>query len=337
MNVFELTRALVNIPSVTGCESEIGGFLANHLKERGFAVREQEVEKGRNNIFADTGPDPDVILCTHMDTVPEFYGASEDETHIYGRGACDAKGIMASMILAASELKTEKAADTGLLFVVGEETDSIGARAACAERRTSRFIIVGEPTENKLGAKHKGIVTLTIKAGGHMAHSALTRPGESAVETLLDFVQAIRNMDFDRSPVRDKTTVNIGMIEGGLAPNVIADTAEAKVTLRTFASSRGILDEIFKLKSEAFPRIEIGVLTCSEPQNLFTLPGFETAVLPYGTDIPYLRSFGRPLLVGPGSIADAHVKNEKVAKRQLEDGVHMYKRLVTRLLDPGSR
>lgn len=329
MKVFELTKKLVNIPSLAGDEDEIADFLSLYLEELGFDVREQKIEERRRNIFARSGPKPRVMLCTHMDTVPEYFGASEDDNYLYGRGACDAKGILASMILASQELKQEGLTEVGLLFVVGEETDSIGAKMAEATREKSEFIIVGEPTENKLGIGHKGVVTLKIHASGKAAHSASPHASESAIEKLLDILQTIRQMDFGQDPVLGQTTVNIGMIEGGLAPNVIPSSASAKVSLRTSLSSEKILERI---REASLAQVEIEVLTRSEPQTLFTVPGFEKAVLPFGSDIPYLKSFGKPLLIGPGSVLDAHTETEKIDKRQLLEAVPIYKKLVRTLL-----
>lgn len=329
MNLLELTKKLVNIPSVTSSEAEIADFLSAYLRSQNFEVREQVVTGRRRNILALLRPDPWILLCTHMDTVPPFFAAAEDESSLYGRGACDAKGIMASMILAAKELGKEGLKDIGLLFVVGEETDSIGARAANTLNIGSRFIIVGEPTENKMGLGHKGLVILNISAAGKAAHSAYPRLGESAVEKLLDVLQEIRLLDFGADPALGETMVNIGKIEGGVAHNVIPDSASATISLRTGQPSDQIIDRIRQMAGQ---KARIEVVSQSEPQALFTLPEFEHIVLPYGTDIPYLKSFGKKLLLGPGSALAAHTGEEKVEKQQLFDAVELYKKVVRRLL-----
>jgi len=328
MTLLELTKKLVNIPSVTGSESEIADFLCSYLKGQDFDLKEQKIEDRRRNILSTGGSAPKIILCTHMDTVPQYFSASEDEYYVYGRGACDAKGIMASMIWAAQELKKEGLTEIGLLFVVGEETDSIGAKKANSLNVGSDFIIVGEPTENKLGIGHKGVTTFKITAKGKAAHSAYPHLGESAIERLLDVLQGIRALDFGEDQFLGKSFINIGTIEGGAAPNVIANQASAEVSIRNALPS---IQVIGKVKAVLNRKAEVKVLTQSEPQRLFTVPGFEKVVLPYGTDIPYLKSFGKPLLLGPGSALVAHTEDEKIEKVQLFESVKIYKKLVKKL------
>ena len=330
MNVFDLTKTLVDIPSVTGEEREIADFLCGFLEEKSFRVQDQEVEDRRRNILAFLGSKSRIILCTHMDTVPPHFPASEDEHRIYGRGACDAKGIMASMIVAAQNLKNTGQTEIALLFVVGEETDSKGAKLANSLGVEPEFIIVGEPTENKLGVRHKGIITFKMTARGKAVHSAYPHLGESAVGKLIDCLQRIRELDFSQDPVMDKTFLNIGKIEGGTAPNVVPDFAEAVVSIRSTQSSEEILG---KIKTAVGQKSEIEILTQSEPQKLFTVPDMEQVVLPYGTDIPHLKSFGKPLLIGPGSAIAAHTENESVEKKQLSEAVQIYEDLVKKLLE----
>jgi acetylornithine deacetylase len=329
VTLFELTKTLINIPSVTGLEGEIADFLCSYLKNQGFDLQEQEIEEERRNILATAGSRPRVILCTHMDTVPEYFAASEDADYIYGRGACDAKGIMASMIWAAQDLKKDGLTEVGILFVVGEETNSIGAKMANSLNIGSDFIIVGEPTENKLGIGHKGIITLKMTARGKAAHSAYPSSGESAIEKLLDSLQRIRTLDFGEDPVMGKAVLNIGTIEGGAAPNVVANHASAEVCIRSAHPSEQILN---KVKAVVNQKVEIDILTQSEAQRLFTVPDLEHVVLPYGTDIPHLKNFGKPLLLGPGSFLVAHTENEKIEKRQLLEAVKIYENLVKKLL-----
>ena len=328
--LFELAKSLVNIPSVTGDEAALADFLCALLAEERFDVRSQDVEAGRRNLLAVLADKPAVILCTHMDTVPDWVAAGEDDTHLYGRGACDAKGIMAAMIVAAGELRDEGLKDIGLLFLVGEETDSVGAKKANLMSPGSRFIIVGEPTGNKLATAHKGVLTLTLKAGGKTAHSAYPERGESAILKLLDVLSDIRKLDFGRDPVLGPTVMNVGRINGGTASNVIPGTAEAVLSYRTGVSPDLVLSGI---RSATADRADIAVRTKSQPQVLFTLTGFPSELMPYGTDIPYLTAFGRPLLLGPGSVLEAHVENERVEKKQLEEAVVLYKRLVRRLIE----
>ncbi len=329
MNLFELTKKLVNIPSVTGSEGEIADFLCSYLKIQEFDLQEQLIEEGRRNILATAGSAPRVILCTHMDTVPPHFSATEDERYIYGRGACDAKGIMASMIWAAQELMKDGLTEIGLLFVVGEEADSIGAKMANSLSIGSRFIIVGEPTENRLGIGHKGLLTFELIAKGKAAHSACPELGESAIEKMLDALQRIRALDLGKDRIMGNSVLNIGTVKGGVAPNVIADHASAKVTVRSGLPAKNILG---KVKAALNQKVELEVLTESEAQRLFTVPGFGQVVLPYGTDIPHLKNLGKPLLLGPGSFLVAHTENEKIEKSQLSEAVKIYENLAKKLL-----
>jgi acetylornithine deacetylase len=330
VNLIELTKTLVDIPSATGFEAEIADFLAAYLRSLEFEVREQVLEGKRRNILALLQPRPRVMFCTHLDTVPPFFAAREDESYIYGRGACDAKGIMAAMISAGQELGREGRSEVGLLLVAGEETDSIGAKKANDLNVDSAYIVVGEPTQNKMGCGHKGQVTLRITAAGKSAHSAFPGLGQSAVEKLIDVLQEIRLLNLGDDPAWGETLVNIGKIEGGVAPNVIPDKASAIVSLRSGRASDRIRKTIERACGQ---KVKLEVLSSSEPQVLFTLPGYEQTVLPYATDVPYLRRFGKKLLLGPGSAEVAHTEHENVEKRQLFEAVGLYKKLARELLE----
>jgi acetylornithine deacetylase len=329
LDVIDLARQLVAIPSVTGEEGALADFLNTRLTGLGFEVTEQEVEGRRRNILAASGPSPRVILCTHQDTVPPFIPLSEDDGHLYGRGACDAKGILACLIGAAAGLPAELRLACGLLFLVGEETDSIGAEKANGLGLAPAFIVVGEPTENKLGVGHKGFIAVRLEARGKKAHSGYPHLGRSAVLKLLDVLQRIRGLEFGGDGTLGVSTLNIGRVEGGLAANVVPDRAWAEISIRNVVPSAAILDAI---TAAVAGEVELVVQSVSEPQKLFTIPGFETAVLAYGTDIPSLRGFGRPLLLGPGSILDAHIDGERMSKDQMRESVPLYQKLVRRLL-----
>jgi len=328
-DVLELTKALVNIPSVTGGEGALADFLVCLLRAGGYDVQEQIVGAApRRNLFATLDPRPSVVLCTHMDTVPGEARATEDEAFIYGRGACDAKGVMAALITAAAGLAEAGRRDVGLLFVVGEETDSLGAKTASALARGSKYLIVGEPTGNILGRGHLGILTVGLATKGKRVHSAFPHLGESAVEKLLDVLADVRRIDFGRDPVLGPTRTSVVQIAGGEAPNVIPDAARAVVSLRTGVAPDGLLASI---RAAAGARAEIEVISKSDPQALHTVPGFESAVMPFGSDIPHLKAFGTPLLVGPGSALDAHTAGEKISKAELGRAVDLYRRLVPAL------
>ncbi len=328
MTLFELTKKLINIPSVTGDEQKITEFLCTYLMDLGFQVRDQEIGPERKNILAYSYRKPRVIFNTHMDTVSPFISANEDKHYIYGRGACDAKGIMAAMICAAQNLKKQGVDEIGLLFVVGEETDSIGAKMSKNLKIGSEYIIVGEPTSNKLGKGHLGLVALKLHAQGKAAHSALPHLGDSAVDKLLNTLYNIRSLDLGESEL-GKNTLNIGTIEGGVAHNVIADSASADISIRSSVSSEIILKKIDQAINNA---VDVEVLTISEPQTTFTIPNMELTTLPFSTDIPHLKNCGEPLLIGPGSANFAHTVDEKIEKDQLEEAVKIYQNLVITLL-----
>ena len=324
IDVIELTRSLVEIPSVTGEEKLAGEFLFDFLQDQGWACDRQQVAVDRFNVVARRGR-PEIILSTHMDTVPPFFGFREDEEFVYGRGACDAKGIIATMICAAQELVAEGETDLGLLFVVGEETDSAGAKKARELDLECSFVIDGEPTDNELVVGHKGMLYARLKTTGVTAHSAYPDQGESAIDKLLDILEKLRALEFPEDPRLGKTYVNVGTIRGGRAPNVIPDAAAAEILIRTVTSSARYV-EILEGLSSGDDSLE--VVATSEPQVMESVAGFPTKVVGYGTDVPSLRSLGKPLLVGPGSILAAHTAQEKVAKQELRDAIALYKQLV---------
>lgn len=328
--LFDFTKTLVNIPSVTPEEGEIAGFLSSFLRNLHFDVREQDITGSRKNILAGSGGRPKVILCTHMDTAPGYFPAEEDEEHIYGRGACDAKASMAAMIWAAQKLRDSGLDEIALLMLVGEETDSIGAKKANELRAGSEFIIVGEPTENKLGAAHKGFLSLRITTKGKAVHSAYPDQGESAIEKMITILDRIRKAELGEDPILGKSHLNLGTIRGGSAFNVVAGHAVAEISIRTVKPCSKVLEKIEKCVAH---EAETEMITQSDPQRLFTLPGYKKAALSFGTDIPHLKNFGRPLLLGPGSGRDAHGKAEKVEKEQLAEAVGIYTNLVKALFE----
>jgi acetylornithine deacetylase len=335
MNVFELTRRLVDIESVTGNEEEVGCFLSGHLSalaaRTGGSVEVMDVEPRRSNVFARWG-NPVVTLSTHMDTVPPFFPSSEDAECIRGRGACDTKGIIASMFCAVEALVAGGLSNIGLLFVVGEERNSAGAYAAAKQPRGSRFLINGEPTENRLALGSKGALRFEVHASGRMAHSAYPELGESAIEKLLDALEKLRRMILPVDSVLGASTLNIGTIAGGRAPNVIADHALAEAFIRLVDDGTDTREAVHRLLEGP---VEIRDNLCIPAVHLGSLPGFETTVVAYTTDIPaFGGAWGRPYLAGPGTIHVAHTSEERVPKRQLEDAVQMYQRMVRQLLQP---
>jgi acetylornithine deacetylase len=331
MNLFELTRTLMDIPSVSGEEGEVGRFLASYLEGLGYDVELQEVEPGRANVLARTSARPRVVLSTHMDTVPPHIPSREDETHIHGRGACDAKGIIAAQLTAAEALRAEGFDELGLLFTVDEEMGSLGARAAAGHALGGEceYLINGEPTENRLAVGSKGSLRLKLLAEGRAAHSAYPERGESAVEKLLDVLADVRAHEWPRDEFFGETTCNIGVIQGGTRPNVIPAAAEAQLQIRLVKPSGVIKETLEKLVAG---RARVEYMSAAEPVRMHSVEGFEREVVRFTTDIPYLSSWGRPLLLGPGSILDAHTDGERVSKRELEEAVGLYIRLARTLL-----
>ncbi len=333
MNVIELTRALVDIESITNNERQVGEWLLEYLSalaaRTGGTVEAMPVEPGRFNVFASWG-EPWVTLSTHLDVVPPYFPSREDNESIYGRGACDAKGIIAAMVGAAEKLIGQKKRNYALLFVVGEERNSAGAYAAARARRGSRYLINGEPTENKLALGSKGTLRYEIVAHGRMAHSAYPELGESAIDKLLDVLQAIRAIPLPDDPVLGRSTLNIGTISGGRAPNVVPDHARAEVMIRLVADAGPIREAV---REAAAGRAEANEALCVPAIRLNSLNDLPTTVVAFTTDIPaFNNAWGEAFLIGPGSIHVAHTLEEKVSKRQLLDAVEIYTTMVNRLL-----
>ena len=333
MNAFELTRALVDIESVTPNEEAVGNYLFDYLSRisapSGGHVERMDVEPHRFNVIAYWG-DPVVTLSTHIDTVPPFFPSREDDQFIWGRGACDTKGIIASMIHAARELVAEGVRGIALLFVVGEERNSAGAYAAAKQNRGSRFLINGEPTENKLASGSKGALRYEITANGKMAHSAYPQLGESAIEKLLDALDQVRRIRLASDDVLGESTLNIGTIKGGRAPNVIPDHAQAEVFIRLVDSgdsTRSAIQGSVAGFADAHEVLYIPAI------HLGFLPGFEATVVSYTTDIPaFAGAWGKPFLFGPGSIHYAHTDVERIPKAEITEAIEIYKKLVRQLI-----
>ncbi len=333
MNLFELTRALIDIESITGNEEQVGRYLFDTLSALaapfGGRVERMDVEPRRFNVFAQFGDCPAVTLSTHMDTVPPFFPSSEDGENIHGRAACDTKGIIASMIKAAEALLESGGTNLGLLFVVGEERNSAGAYQASRDPRGSRFLINGEPTGNLLALGSKGALRYEISASGRMAHSAYPELGESAIEKLLDALAAVRRVQLPVDELLGPSTLNIGTISGGRAPNIIPDQAKAEIMIRLVgdaASTDEAIRRAVEGTAEATEVLRIPAL------RLGALTGFETTVVAYTTDIPaFGGTWGRPFLLGPGTIHVAHTLQERVPKRELLEAVEIYQRMVRQL------
>jgi acetylornithine deacetylase len=327
MHVFELTRRLIDIPSISGDEKAVAEFLADYLDGLGFTVALQMAADARPNVYARRG-EPDVVLSSHTDTVPPYIEFKEDEQTIYGRGACDAKGIIAAMVTAAESLLAANVADFGLLFVVGEEAGSAGARAANLLPNHSHYLINGEPTESKLALGSKGALRARLRATGRAAHSAYPHMGESAIDKLLDVLADLRRMKLPTDRTLGPSSLNIGLIKGGVATNVIAPAAEAELLFR-IVTDADTVKQLFE--STVNQRAAIDYSFACDAVFMQPLDGFETEVVAFTTDIPLLANWGKPLLFGPGSILNAHTENEKISKSELLRAVDIYARMTTTL------
>lgn len=331
MDTVAFTRQLVDIESISGNEGAVGDFLHHELLRRGFQSEKISVDGARCNVFATfpQQPRPAVVFSTHMDTVPPFIPSSEDATRVYGRGSCDAKGIIVTQVEAAERLHHE-GIHIGLLFVVGEERDSLGAKLANQNPPGCKFLVNGEPTENRVAVASKGALRVEVIAEGRMAHSAYPELGESAIDKLLVALARLRDMQLPLEEGIGPCTLNIGVIEGGRAPNVIPDKARAQLLYRLVGSSeqlkRDIVAAVGKLARVEFV-LEIPFV------RLRTLDGLPTMVAAFTTDIPALSHWGQPLLVGPGSIHVAHTDGEYVEKKQLQEAVDLYCSIARKLVD----
>ncbi len=330
VDVLKLTRELIDIPSVTGEEFQIGTSLAELLNRQGFHVDLQDISPERSNIIATTEARPRIILSTHMDTVPPFIESREDDEFIYGRGACDAKGIIAAQIAAAEKLRAEGFNEIGLLFTVDEEVTSTGAKVANNHQvaQSCEYLINGEPTDNRIAIGTKGSLQAIIRTEGRAAHSAYPEQGESAIEKLLDVLNDIRAIEWPQDETFTHTTCNIGVISGGTRANVIPAQAEATIQIRLAVESQVVKT---LLEGTIAGRASIDYKSTHDPVRLLTIDGCETMLARFTTDIPYLSNWGRALLIGPGSILDAHTAAEKVKKSELLRAVDLYVDLVKRL------
>ena len=327
MDPIALARALVDIDSTTGHETEVGRWLSKYLRDLGFSVVEQPVDGTRFNILATVGA-PSVVLSTHFDCVPPFFPSRLEGDRLYGRGACDAKGILAAQVAAADALRRDGEARVGLLLVVGEERGSDGARVANQAANGCRFLVDGEPTDNRLGLATRGILRLKFRAAGRAAHSSFPELGLSAIDALVDALVELRSIELPADAVLGRTHYTIGLIAGGVAPNVVSPSADAEVMFRTVGDAAEVRRAVTPLER----RVSIEHIFEVPPVRLETVPGFDAAVFPYTTDIPFLTAWGRPLLFGPGSVRVAHTADEFVAIPELHAAVEHYVAIARQLL-----
>ena len=337
-----LARELIDIDSTTGREGEVAGYLARYLRGRGYSVLEQPLEsqpgsgasgdaplEPRVNVIAAVG-EPALVFSTHFDCVPPFFPSRLEGDVLYGRGACDAKGILAAQIAAAERLRAAGETRVGLVFVAGEERGSDGAMAANRIASKSAYLVNGEPTGNRLGVATRGVYRVKLHAQGRAAHSGYPELGESAIEKLIDGLATLRDVEWPSDPDLGTTHYTVGLISGGIAPNVVPPNAEAEIVFRTVGDHDAVRERLRRAVGNALTVAEVLEVP---PVRLLTQPGFDTAAFAYTTDIPLLSSWGTALLLGPGSIHVAHTDREHVQTRDLHDAVDAYERLARALLD----
>jgi acetylornithine deacetylase len=323
-----LARQLIDIDSTTGREAEVAAVLARYLRERGYSVLEQPLENGRTNVIAAAG-EPRLVFSTHFDCVPPFFPSREEQGVLYGRGAADAKGILAAQIAAAERLRASGETSIGLVFVAGEERGSDGAIAANRVASQSEFLINGEPTDNRLGAATRGVYRVRLRATGRAAHSGYPELGESAIDKLIDALARMRARSWPADDVLGTTHFTVGLIKGGVAPNVVSPEADAEIIFRS-VGDHGVLRR--QLHETVDDLVTIEEVLEVPPVRLRTIDGFDTAVFAYTTDIPFLTRWGTPLLLGPGSIHVAHTDREHVQIAELETAVGLYETVARTLL-----
>ena len=324
-----LTRSLVDIDSTTGREGDAAAWLSRYLRDRGYHVTEQPVGDERFNVYAHLDAPPQIVFSTHIDCVPPFFPSRVERGLIFGRGSCDAKGILAAQVAAIDALRAAGETRVALLVVVGEERGSDGARVANVDAPEGvRYLINGEPTDNRLGAATRGILRVRLHAGGRAAHSSFPELGDSAIDKLLDALMVIRGVALPEDPLLGRTHYTVGLIEGGVAPNVVSPHALAELMFRTVGKG----SDVRELLNVVEGLVSIEHVLDVPAVRLHTLPGFESAVFPYTTDVPWLTQWGTPLLIGPGSIHVAHTDEEHLSIDELLHAVEILRELAIRLL-----
>jgi acetylornithine deacetylase len=328
-DVESLTRALVDIDSTTGREQEVGAWLAAFLRDCGYRVSEQPVSEGRFNVFAQLDAPPRVVFSTHFDCVPPYVPFRQERGMLFGRGSCDAKGILAAQVVAVERLRAGGESRVAMLFVAGEERGSDGARVANDHAPQGvAFLVNGEPTDNRLGLATRGVLRVRLHARGRAAHSSFPELGESAIDKLLDALMVLRGVTLPEDPLLGRTHYTVGLIEGGVAPNVVSPHASAELLFRIVGEGAPVREALTVVEQ----LVTIEPVLDIPAARMHTLPGFDTAVFPYTTDVPLLTRWGTPLLLGPGSIHVAHTDDEHVAIEELKQAVELYERLARQLL-----
>ncbi len=328
LDLVDLARVLIDLDSTTGRERAACAFLASELRSRGFRVAEQAVSDGRFNVLALLEPEPTVVLSTHIDCVPPFFPSRVADGILHGRGACDAKGALAAQVIAVERLRAAGQEKVGLLFVVGEERGSDGALAANELAPGARFLVNGEPTGSRLGLATRGVLRVKLLAAGRAAHSSQPERGVSAIDRLIDALVELRTIALPEDATLGRTFYSIGLVSGGVAPNVISPSAEAELLFRTVGPGQDVLACLVPLQS----RVTVEFVLEVPPVRLRTLPGFGVETFAFTTDIPLLSRWGEPLLFGPGSILDAHTDDDHVRIAELTAAADSYAAIAQALL-----
>lgn len=328
-----LARKLIDVPSPTESELAVAELLEQELTRLGFTTRRHEVSPTRFNLLALAGGSPRVVLNSHIDTVPPWFASREDDEYIYGRGACDTKGIIAAMLVAGERLRARNITDFAFLFVVGEETDSIGAKTANVAFADlgSEYVVVGEPTQSLFARASKGALTCIVRFQGVAAHSAYPELGDSAIDRMVDAISEINGADWGTHETLGNATVNVGVVRGGQKPNIIAAEAEFEVIFRLVTTPEDVQARLEKIVAKHGGRITVA--RGNPPQFMLVPEGQSSAIVSFNTDVPWLTNLGKPLLFGPGSILDAHGVNERIAKKDLLAAIDTYEAMVVSLLE----
>jgi acetylornithine deacetylase len=333
VDAIALAKELVLLETPTGHEGPAVEFLADLLERLGYRVVRQPVTPGRDNLFAwrDT---PEVVFSTHLDCVPPYLPLREDETHLHGRGTCDAKGLAAAMLCAAERLAASGERRIGLLFVVGEENGSDGAQIANHLGPRGRYLINGEPTENRLSLGQKGSLKIVLECEGRAAHSAYPDEGRSALLPILDTIERLRRLPLPDDPMLGQGTLNVGSVRGGVAPNVIPPSARAELLMRLVGPSADLRRQIAACADPAVAVTFPTELPCYK-NTAPPPPDWDTTVVSYASDLPFYDAWGERFQLGPGTIRVAHTSEERIAKAELLKGVELYAKLASDLLARG--
>ena len=346
---------LLNIDSTSGKEASLADMLVAEMSAPGRDVRTFDVGDGTVNILVSWGV-PEVVFCTHLDTVPPYIAPSSDGDLVRGRGTCDAKGQIFAMYEACKVLESKGYDGFALLLLAGEETGSFGAKAFRGQHPGAEWVIVGEPTDNCMASASKGTKAFEVEFTGKAFHSGYPEHGTSAVNLFNDFMNALRSIVFPSDDILGNTTWNIGRLSSDNPQNILSDRLTCRVYFRTtFASDemvcnimRNIAGPDAKLRFGR-PRVQDGsdivakevapwqkamsvkALGGDTPTSYETFPEFPAKPVSFGSDAPQLTNFRRKILCGPGSILVAHRDDEHVLISDIAQAVENYVKMFEKI------